>query len=115
PVILARIVFRRPDAGPRIDLDRSIEHDRRRRVAVVERGSIDQRLEGGTRLPERLRRAIELALVVGKAAGHGEHATGLRLHDDHGARNLRYLVQSELIVLSGDGLDIDDVTRLQNL
>ena len=78
PVELVRIVFRLPHAapGPVIDLDRRVHHDGRGRVAVVERRRIDERLERGARLAQRLRRAIELALVEREAADHREHAAG---------------------------------------
>ena len=44
-----------------IDANRAVDDDARRRVAVVERRSVDQRLERGARLAACLRRAVELA------------------------------------------------------
>ena len=104
------IVFRPPDADARtlIDLDRRIEHDRRRRIAVVERGRIDDRLERRARLAQRLRRAIELALIVGEAADHREHAAGQRILDHHRAGDFRHLPQAEL-TFGLRRLDVDDV------
>ena len=81
-VELALVIFRPPGflAGALVDLQRRVQHDRGRRVAVIERGGIDDRLERRAGLPQRLRRAVELALVVGKAADHGEDASGQRIH-----------------------------------
>ena len=72
-----------------VDLDRLVEHDRRRRVAVVERRRVDERLEGRARLAHRLRRAVELRLVEREAADHGEDAAGIGVHRDDGAARLR--------------------------
>ena len=64
-------------------------HDRRRRIAVVERRGIDDRLERRARLAQRLGGAVELALVEREAADHGEHAAGPRIHHHHGAGDFR--------------------------
>ena len=82
-----RKILRTPDAGalPLIDLDRPVDHDRRRGVAIVHRRRIDQRLEGRSRLSIGLGRAIELALVEREATHHRENAAGPRIHRDHGA------------------------------
>ena len=110
------VVFRLPDAEPRalVDLDRRIEHQSRRRVAVVERGGVDDRLERGAGLAQRLRRAVELALVVGEAADHGEHAPGPGILDHHGAGDFRHLMQP---VLPGElgRRDIDHVAGIEHL
>ena len=97
-VELVRIVFRPPHAGarPLIDLDRRIHHDGRGRVAVVERRRVDERLERRARLAQRLRRAIELALVEREAADHREHAAGERVHRDDRAGDFRDLAQAVL-------------------
>ncbi len=58
---------------------------------------------------------FELALVIGEAAHHGEHAAGAGLHHRDGALDLRDLVQAILPVLAGNGLHIDDVAGLQHL
>ena len=99
------VVFRLPHAEPRalIDFDRRIEHERGRRVAVVERGGIDDRLERGAGLAQRLRGAVELALVVGEAADHGEHAAGPGILDHHGAGDFRHLMQPELALRPWSG------------
>ena len=81
----------------------------RRRVAVVERGRVDERLEGRARLAQGLRRAVELALVEGEAADHGVDAAGIRVHRDDGAGDLGHLAQAELARLAVERLDIDDV------
>ena len=115
-VEFAFVVFRPPDADARtlIDLERRIEHDGRRRVAVVERGRVDERLERRARLAQRLRRAVELALVEGEAANHREHATGPRIFDHHRAGNFRHLTQDELAFGLGR-LDIDYVAGADDL
>src|SRR5262249_18046331 len=114
-VVFLGVVFRGPDAGAGIDLDWRIEDDGRRRIAVVEGGGVDERLERGSRLAQRLRGAIKLALVIGEAAGHRQNPPGLRIHRDDGARDFRYLTQAELPVPAGKRLDIDDVAWREHL
>ena len=89
------VVLRLPDvlAGTLIDLDRSVEDDRRRLVAVVYRGRIDEGLERRAGLALGLDRAIELAHVIREAAGDGEHATRVGVHRDDAAADLRDLHQ----------------------
>ena len=74
--VLLLVVLRLPDVLVRalLDLDRRIEHDRRRLVAVVDRGRVDERLERGAGLALGLDGAVELAHGEGKAADDGEHA-----------------------------------------
>ena len=74
PVVGVARVLRLPDPGPGRHLDRRVEHDRRRAVAVVERRGIDEGLERRPRLAQRLGRAVEDARLVGEAALHREHA-----------------------------------------
>src|SRR5262245_25569899 len=113
---LAFIVFRPPGphARPLIDFDRSIEHDGRRRVAIVERRRVDKRFERRAGLAERLGGTVELALVKRETADHRKHAPGPWILDHHGPRNFRYLVQDEL-PLGFPRLDIDDITRVNDL
>src|SRR6202043_2528049 len=113
---LAAVVFRPPDATalPHIDLDGRIHDDARRRVAVIQRRRIHQRLERRARLPQRLRRAVELALVEGEAADHGEHAAGARIHHHHGAGDFGDLAQP-VFALVLQRLDVDDVARGEDL
>ena len=93
-----RVVVRPPDrlAEARIDLERRVHHHRGRRVAVVERRGIDERLERRARLAERLGGAVELAFGEGEAADHGQHAAGMRVHRDERALDLRHLLELEL-------------------
>ena len=92
---LALEILRPPDfAVALIDLDRLVEDDRRGRIAVVERGRIDERLERRAGLALRLRRAVEFRLVVGEAADHRKHAAGERVHRHAGARHFRNLAQA---------------------
>ena len=76
---LAVVVLRLPDVWPgpwsiSIGASMTIEDGR---VAIVERRRVDERLERRARLAHGLRRAVELGLVEGKAADHGEHAAGV--------------------------------------
>jgi len=73
------------------------------------------RFERGARLAQRLGGAVELALVVGEAAGHRQYPPGLRIHGDDGAGDFRYLAQAELAVLVGERLHINDVARREYL
>ena len=66
-------------------------------------------------MAQRLRGAVELALVVGKAAGHRQNPPGLRIHRDNGARDFRHLTQAKLPVLARKRLDIDDIARREHL
>src|SRR5690348_8544250 len=99
-VEIAFVIFGPPDtkARPLVDFERRIEHDGRRRIPIIEGSRVDERLERRSWLTQGLRRAIELALVVGKPADHCEHAPRLRIFDDHGARNFRNLTQCVLTV-----------------
>ncbi len=58
PRVVLRLPERRPGPG---HLDRRVDHDRRRRVAVVERRGVDERLERRAGLAQRLGGAVELA------------------------------------------------------
>ena len=84
-------VLRRPDAGAGRHLDRRVEHDGRRAVAVVERGGIDEGLERRARLAQRLGRAVEDARLVGEAALHREDPAGLGVHRHEAALDRRDL------------------------
>src|SRR5579862_2760866 len=87
-------IFGAPDlAVALIDFNRLVEFDRRRGIAVVDGGRVNERLEGGTWLAHRLRRAIEFRLVERKAADHGEDAAGEGVHRHTGPRNFRDLPQ----------------------
>src|SRR6266851_7904083 len=93
-----RKILRTPDpsALPLVDFDRRIDEDGRRRIAVVQRGRIDDRLYGRARLPVGLRRAIELTLVEREPADHRQHAAGPWIHRHHRAGDFRQLAQPEL-------------------
>ena len=83
-------------------LDRRVDHDGRRRVAVVERGGVDERLERRARLAQRLGGAVEDARLVGEAALHRQHAAGLGVHRHEAALDRRDLaVGPALAVLAG--------------
>ena len=91
------------------DGDRLVENLRGGGVAAVERGRVDEGLEGRTRLSQRLRRPVELGLVERKAPNHGEDAPGIGVHRHHGAGNLGDLAQAVLSGVALHGLDIDDI------
>ena len=114
-VELAFVVLRPPHARAGVDLERRIEHDGGRRIAVVERGGVDQRLERGAGLPQRLGGAVELALVEREAADHREHAAGVRIERDDAAGDFGHLAQPELPVPAVDRIDIDHVADFQHL
>src|SRR5262245_31784302 len=115
-VEFALVVFRPPGTGARslLDLNRSVENDRRRRVTIVQRRGINEGLERGARLPQRLRGAVELALVKGEAADDRTHAAGPGVLDHHGAGDFRNLMEDELTV-GFCRLDIDHVSRVDDL
>src|SRR5690242_1689434 len=112
----ALIVFRPPNADtrPLIDFDRRIKNDRRWGVAIIERSRVDKRFEGRAGLAQRLRGSVELALIEGEAANHGEHAAGPWIFDHHGAGDFGHLMQTELAFGFGR-LDIDNVAGADDL
>ena len=93
--VLLLVVLRLPDvlAGALLDLDRRVEDDRRRLVAVVERRRVDERLERRAGLALGLHGAVELAHGEREAADHGEHAARVGVHRDDAAADLRDLHQ----------------------
>src|SRR5690606_32424041 len=62
-------------------------------------GSINERLERRTRLPQRLYGAIELALAVAEAANERTHATGVGIERHQRALDFRNLGQVENTLL----------------
>ena len=110
---LAVIVLRRPDRAAGPDGDRPVHDHGGRRVAVVERGRIDDRLERRAGLAHRLRGAVELGLRIGEAADHRQHAAGMRVHRDEPAGDLRRLAQ--LVGVALLLLDEDHVAGLQHV
>ena len=80
PEIFVVIVLRLPA----FDLDRLIVADRLRRQPALDRGEIDERLEGRARLAARRNRAVELALRIISAPDHGANRA-LGRHRDHRA------------------------------
>ena len=87
--------------------------DARRRVAVVEGGRVDERLERRAGLAHRLGGAVELALVEGEAADHGVDAARIGIHRHDGAGDLGHLAQTVLARLALERLDIDHVAGRQ--
>ena len=116
--LLLLVVLRLPDvlAGPLLDLDRRVEHDRRRLVAVVERRRVDERLERRAGLALGLDGAVELAHGEREAADDGQHAAGVRVHGDEAAADLGDLHQRPDAGEVGGVLrrDLDHVARTDN-
>ena len=61
-------VVRQPEPFRRVDRSVEIGDERRRRVTLLERGGVDERLERRTGLTMGLRDAIELALAKAPSA-----------------------------------------------
>src|SRR6478736_2021315 len=92
------IVLRAPfwHACSLTDAERAVDDDTRRRVAVVERGRVDDRLEGRAWLAARLHGAIELASSEAETADKREHAPGVWVHGHHRTADLRHLLERPL-------------------
>ena len=114
-IIFVGVVLRLPDLPVgHLELDRRVEDHRRRRVAIVERGRIDKRLEGGTRLAQRLHGTIELALAIGESADQRQDAAGMRIHGHQRTLdigNLDEVIETGRLVRR----DIDDVAHGQHV
>ena len=117
--VLLLVVLRLPDilVRPLLDLDGCIEHDRRRLVAVVDRGRVDEWLERGAGLALGLDSAVELAHGEGKAADVGEDAACVRIHRDDSAADLGDLHQrpDAAEVLGIFRRDVDHVAERQHV
>ena len=70
------------------DAEGAVDDDRGRGHAVVERGRIDDRLEGRAGLALGLDGAVEIVAAGVEAALHGEDPAGRHLLDDHPALDL---------------------------
>src|SRR5262247_3717491 len=78
PVVVLRrpvIVLAGAPAAQRRKRDRLVAHERVGLQTVAQRTEIAQRLDGRARLAHSLRRAIELAQWIRKAAGHRGNAS----------------------------------------
>src|SRR5262249_25298105 len=60
-------------------------------------------------------RAIELALIVGKASDEREHTPRPRIHHGHRTAHFRHLAQPILIAFLIKRLDVDDIAGLKDL
>ena len=105
PVVVARAVggLARIDD----DRDRPVEDRVGRRVARLERGQIDERLEGRAGLPQGLDGPVELRLGPVVAADHGPDRAGRVLEDHDRALFSRFLLEEQraavLPLLQRDG------------
>ena len=105
-----------------IDHEGRIQYAGRGGEAIVERGQINEGLEGGAGLPGGLGHPVELAVLEAPAAAEGQHAACVRIHGDEAAFDIRNLPQGEggcrivlAVVVLGDGFDEDHITRRQNI
>src|SRR4249920_4165370 len=114
------IVLRAPlrHASSLTDAERAVDDDARRRIAVVERGRVDDRLEGRAWLAARLHGAIELAFGEAETADEREHAAGVRIHGHDRSADRWDLLERplpgdvRLLVGRLARGDVDDVARL---
>ena len=80
----------------------------RRREALLERRRVDERLERRSRLPLRLRRAVEVALLEVATADHRPDFAGSRIQrHERGLQRIRFVVVLATLTL----LDIGDAAR----
>ena len=99
----------KPGALP--DAVRRIEFDRRRRKAVLQRGHIDDRLERGAGLTQRLGCPVVARADHVEAALHRQHAAGVDFLGEHSARDFGNRAQR--ITAAGDLLDDDHHARIE--
>ena len=92
------IVLRAPFRHTRslTDAERAVDDDARRRVAIVERGRVDDRLERRAWLAARLHGAVELAFGEAETTDKREHAAGVRIHGHDRTADLRHLLERPL-------------------
>ncbi len=115
PVKTLRVVLRPPDRAVRIDhLDGRIEDHRGRRISIVERRRIDDRLERRSGLSQRLRRAVEFGFRVREPADHREDAPGARVHGHQCALDLGHLLQGVIARLALDRRHVNHVADLED-
>jgi hypothetical protein len=91
-VVLVAVVARLPGPAARErQAQRRVLDDVHGRVVGLQRGQVDERLEGRAGLPLRLQRAVELGVVVVAPADHRADLAGVRVHHDHRALQVRRL------------------------
>ncbi len=103
PLVLAVVIerFVRRLVRPRLVRDRLVDEDRHRRVAAVDGGRVDERLERRADLPPGLRRAVELAA-----------------RDQQRALDHRILFEPDRLrhaALDGADVHLDEVADLQEI
>ncbi len=110
-------VLRPPDSGAGCHLDRGVEHDGGRAVAAVEGGGVDEGLERGAWLAQRLGGAVEDARLIGEAALHGEDAAGLGVHGHEAALDRRDLAVGPVVesAVIFDRLDEDHIAHVPHV
>jgi hypothetical protein len=111
----AAIVLRPPDLAAGDELDRRIENHGSRRVSIVERGSVDERLEGRTGLALGLGGAVELRLGEGEAADHGKNTAGVRIHRDQRAGTFGTCRSSQNLLTVLFDIDVHNVAGIQDV
>ena len=101
--------------GALVDGDGSVEHHRRGRIAVVEGGGIDERLERRAGLAAGLGRAIELAFCEAETAHKRPHAAGVGVHDHDGTIHLGLLHERPGAFLLVVRRHIDHIARFEQI
>ncbi len=102
---------------PLFSIDKGgVENNRRRCVAFVEGGRIDEGLEGRTGQAFSLNSSIKLALTEIIASDHGLDLAGAGIKGDQGTLSLRLLSEGQTkltILLGSNHLDQQDRTNRQ--
>jgi hypothetical protein len=109
------VVLGAPDASARYHLDRCVDDDAGRRIAVVEGGRVDKWLERRAGLALGLRRPVELALVEAEAADQGSTRPVCGSIDHHRAADLRHLLQAHSRLQTRRPVDIDNIPGIEHL
>ncbi len=111
----AAVVDRPPDGLElrRVDHDRRIEHDGRRRIAVLERRRVNKWFERGAGLTKRLAGAIELAQREIESAGQRINSAIVRVDGNDCSLRFRYL--GECPRPAGGGHDVNEVAHSEHV
>ena len=92
-VELVRRVARAPCALRRVDRDRCVHNDRRRRIPAIKCRCVDERFERRPRLTLRLGGTVKDRMLIAKATLHRDHAARVDVHRHKAALHLGNLAQ----------------------